>query len=83
VTTTILSLGEAVELSRTGDLWLFLGRSAADRAIRALTNSPVNHVGMAIALDDLPPRCCGTRSSAGPSPTYGREPTTGGCSSTT
>src|SRR6516225_2799956 len=51
----ILSLGEAVELSRTGDLWLFRGHSPADQAIRALTNSPVNHVGMAIALDDLPP----------------------------
>jgi hypothetical protein len=55
VTSTTLSLGEAVELSRTGDLWLFRGHSAADQAIRALTNSPVNHVGMAIALDDLPP----------------------------
>jgi hypothetical protein len=55
VTSTTLSLGEAVELSRTGDLWLFRGRSAADQAIRAVTNSPVNHVGMAIALDDLPP----------------------------
>ena len=55
MTTTILSLGEAVELSRTGDLWLFRGHSPADQAIRALTNSPVNHVGMTIALDDLPP----------------------------
>ena len=55
MTSTILSLGEAVELSRTGDLWLFRGRSPADQAIRALTNSPVNHVGMTIALDDLPP----------------------------
>ena len=27
----------------------------ADRAIRAVTNSPVNHVGMVVALDDLPP----------------------------
>jgi hypothetical protein len=55
VTSHTLRLGEAVELSRTGDLWLFRGRSAADQAIRAVTNSPVNHVGMAIALDDLPP----------------------------
>ena len=55
MTSTTLSLGEAVELTRTGDLWLFRGRSAADQAIRALTNSPVNHVGMAIVLDDLPP----------------------------
>jgi len=55
VTSTALSLGEAVEFSRTGDLWLFRGHSAADQAIRTLTNSPVNHVGMAIAFDDLPP----------------------------
>jgi hypothetical protein len=34
---------------------LFRGRSAADHAIRAVTNSPVNHVGMAVVLDDLPP----------------------------
>lgn len=50
-----LPLEEAVELSRTGDLWLFRGRSAADQAIRAVTNSPVNHVGMAVVLEDLPP----------------------------
>ncbi len=51
----MLSLDEAVELTRTGDLWLFRGNSAADRSIRAVTNSPVNHVGMAVVLDDLPP----------------------------
>ncbi len=50
-----LTLDQAVELTRTGDLWLFRGRSAADQAIRAVTNSPVNHVGMAVVLDDLPP----------------------------
>ena len=50
-----LDLDAAVELTRTGDLWLFRGRSMADRAIRAATNSPVNHVGMVVALDDLPP----------------------------
>ena len=50
-----LSLAEASALTRTGDLWLFRGYSAADRAIRITTNSPVNHVGMAIAIDDLPP----------------------------
>ena len=50
-----LSFAGAVELTRTGDLWLFRGSSAADRAIRVTTNSPVNHVGMAIVLDDLPP----------------------------
>jgi hypothetical protein len=52
---TSLSLDAAVDLTRTGDIWLFRGRSAADQAIRTLTNSPVNHVGMAVALDDLPP----------------------------
>ena len=52
---TMLPLGEAVELTRTGDLWLFRGHSVADQAIRALTNAPVNHVGMAVVLDDLPP----------------------------
>ncbi len=46
---------EAAALARTGDVWLFRGSSVADRAIRAATNSPVNHVGMVIALDDLPP----------------------------
>ena len=50
-----LSLDDAVDLTRTGDVWLFRGRSAADHAIRAVTNSPVNHVGMAVVLDDLPP----------------------------
>ncbi|MCL8025068.1 hypothetical protein [Nocardioides bruguierae] len=52
---TQIGLDEAVELTRTGDLWLFRGHSAADHAIRALTNAPVNHVGMAVVLDDLPP----------------------------
>jgi hypothetical protein len=55
VTTPALSLDAAVELTRTGDLWLFRGHSAADRAIRTLTNAPVNHVGMAVVLEDLPP----------------------------
>src|SRR5215471_20337111 len=27
----------------------------ADRAIQVATNSPVNHVGMSVVLDDLPP----------------------------
>jgi hypothetical protein len=50
-----IDLDEAVELTRTGDIWLFRGDSIADHAIRALTNAPVNHVGMAVVLDDLPP----------------------------
>jgi hypothetical protein len=51
----MVDLDEAVRMSRTGDLWVFRGRSTADRAIQTLTNSPVNHVGMAVVLDDLPP----------------------------
>ena len=50
-----LTLDEACDLTRTGDLWLFRGSSGADRAIRMLTNAPVNHVGMAVVLEDLPP----------------------------
>ena len=50
-----VSLDEAVELTRTGDVWLFRGTTAADRTIRLTTNSPVNHVGMAVVLEDLPP----------------------------
>lgn len=53
--TTQITLDHAVDLVRTGDLWVFRGRSVADRAIQTLTNSPVNHVGMAVVLDDLPP----------------------------
>ena len=52
---SVLRLDRAAELSRTGDLWLFRGRSAVDHAIRAVTNSPVNHVGMAVVIEDLPP----------------------------
>ena len=50
-----ISLDDAVELTRTGDIWLFRGRSGADQAIRVITNAPVNHVGMAVVLDDMPP----------------------------
>jgi len=51
----VIGLDAAVDLTRTGDLWLFRGRSAADRAIRVTTNSPVNHVGMSVVIEDLPP----------------------------
>ena len=51
----MITLDRAVELARTGDIWVFRGTGRADRAIRGLTNAPVNHVGMAVALDDLPP----------------------------
>lgn len=50
-----LAVDEALATASTGDVWLFRGRSLADVAIRTVTNSPVNHVGMAVALDDLPP----------------------------
>ncbi|MER7415869.1 hypothetical protein ABT346_03620 [Micromonospora peucetia] len=50
-----ISLDKAVELTRTGDVWVFRGRSVPDRAIQLTTNSPVNHVGMAVVLDDMPP----------------------------
>ncbi|MEV0164597.1 hypothetical protein ACGFJC_38400 [Nonomuraea fuscirosea] len=50
-----MTLDEAVKVTRTGDLWVFRGRSVPDRAIQTMTNSPVNHVGMAIVIEDLPP----------------------------
>lgn len=50
-----VSLDEAVDATRTGDLWLFRGGSGPDRAIRVITNAPINHVGMAVVIDDLPP----------------------------
>jgi hypothetical protein len=50
-----LDLADAVAAAATGDVWLFRGGSLADRAIQAVTNSPVNHVGMVVAIDDLPP----------------------------
>ncbi|MFR9752483.1 hypothetical protein ACL02S_15810 [Nocardia sp. 004] len=51
---TGISLDRAVEVTRTGDIWLFRGHSTADRVIRMTTNSPVNHVGMSVVIDDLP-----------------------------
>jgi hypothetical protein len=50
-----VSLADALDLTRTGDVWLFRGHTAADRAIRIATNSPVNHVGMSVVIGDLPP----------------------------
>jgi hypothetical protein len=55
VSAAALGFDDAVATASTGDLWLFRGRALADRAIQAATNSPVNHVGMVVALDDLPP----------------------------
>ena len=53
--TAPLSLAEAASITATGDVWLFRGKSNADKAIRLFTNSPVNHVGMVVVIDDLPP----------------------------
>ena len=50
-----IDLDKAIDLTRTGDIWLFRGRKIADRAIQVTTNSPVNHVGMSIVVEDLPP----------------------------
>jgi len=55
VSAASISLDQAVDLARTGDVWLFRGHAMADRAIQVATNSPVNHVGMAVAIEDLPP----------------------------
>jgi hypothetical protein len=55
VNVSVLGFDEAIATAATGDLWLFRGRSLADRAIQTMTNSPVNHVGMVVALDDMPP----------------------------
>src|SRR5262245_40997732 len=50
-----MTIDEAMQSAHTADVWLFRGGTAADRAIRVLTNAPVNHVAMVVALDDLPP----------------------------
>ena len=50
-----ISLEESLDLTRTGDLWIFRGHSLADRTIQVTTNSPVNHVGMSVVIADLPP----------------------------
>lgn len=55
MSSSVVSLGVAVDNARTGDIWIFRGTSGPDRAIQTLTNAPVNHVGMAVVLDDLPP----------------------------
>jgi hypothetical protein len=49
-----ISLDEAAAAARTGDVWLFRGHSLPDRAIQLGTNSPINHVGMSLVVDDLP-----------------------------
>lgn len=54
-TSGAIPLSQAAREARSGDIWVFTGHKLADRAIRAATNSPVNHVAMVLALDDLPP----------------------------
>src|ERR687897_1390629 len=53
--TTTVPFQEAVAATRTGDLWTFRGGTVADRVIQTASNAPVNHVAMAVVLDDLPP----------------------------
>jgi hypothetical protein len=50
-----VTLDQALDTAATGDIFLFRGKSFADLAIRTFTNAPVNHVGMVVALDDMPP----------------------------
>jgi hypothetical protein len=55
VNANTVTLERALSETRTGDIWLFRGDSSPDRAIQTMTNAPVNHVGMTVAIDDLPP----------------------------
>lgn len=55
MTASTVRLSRALDETRTGDIWLFRGSSGPDRAIQTLSNAPVNHVGMTVAIDDLPP----------------------------
>ena len=50
-----MAMPDVLATANTGDVWLFRGPSGADKAIRLFTNSPVNHVVMVVALEDLPP----------------------------
>ena len=77
-----ITLDQALDLARTGDVWLFRGRTMADRAIQVATNSPVNHVGMSVVIEDLPPLMWHADSAA-PCPTCGPEPAIAGSSCTT
>lgn len=51
----MISLAQGLSEARTGDLWIFRGRTVVNKVMHAATNSPVNHVGMTVAIDDLPP----------------------------
>ena len=50
-----ITIDAALDMTLTGDVWLFRGHKAADRAVQLATNSPVNHVGMSVVIGDLPP----------------------------
>ena len=58
-----ISLAGAMDTATTGDIWLFRGRKVNDRMVQVTTNSPVNHVAMAVAIGDLPPLLWHTESS--------------------
>ncbi len=58
-----ISLTSAMDAATTGDIWLFRGRKVNDRMVQVTTNSPVNHVAMAVAIGDLPPLLWHTESS--------------------
>jgi hypothetical protein len=58
-----ITLDAAIDVASTGDIWLFRGHKANDRLVQAATNSPVNHVAMAVAIGDLPPLLWHTESS--------------------
>ena len=53
--TAPVAFATALDTTRTGDLWIFRGGTVADRVIQAASNAPVNHVGLAVVLEDLPP----------------------------
>ncbi len=58
-----MSLELAMDTAATGDIWLFRGSKINDRFVQLSTNSPVNHVAMAVAIGDLPPLLWHTESS--------------------
>lgn len=54
-TASVIPLQDALALARTGDLWIFRGSTVVNKVMHAATNSPVNHVGMSVVVEDLPP----------------------------
>jgi hypothetical protein len=52
-----------MDSAATGDIWLFRGTKVNARVVQVGTNSPVNHVAMAVAIDDLPPLLWHTEST--------------------